>query len=127
MEICVEGGCPMWRTRLIVPKALQPAVLKSLHEAHPGISQMKAIASSYYWWNGLDQDIDALGKTCEQCLAVKHSPPAAPLHFWVWPDAPWKCVHIDFTGPFFGHMFLLVVDTHSKWPEVIIMPSTTSP
>ena len=32
-----EGGCLMWETRVIVPKALQPAVLKSLHEAHAGI------------------------------------------------------------------------------------------
>ena len=45
-----------------------------------------------------------------------------PLHPWVWPYAPWKRVHVDL-----DHMFLLVVDAHSKWPEVMIMSSTTSP
>ena len=25
-----------------------------------------------------------------------------------------------------GHMFFVVVDAHSKWPEVIVMDSTTS-
>ena len=76
---------------------------------------------------GLNQDIEVLGKACEQCQAVKHSPPAAPLHPWVWPNAPWKRVHLDLAGPFLGHMLFSVVDTHSKWLEVIMMLSTTSP
>ncbi len=29
-------------------------------------------------------------------------------------------------GPFMGHMFLIVVDAHSKWLEVRIMSSTVS-
>ena len=33
---------------------------------------------------------------------------------------------MDFAGPFLGHMFLIVVDTHSKWLEVEIMSSTTA-
>ncbi len=35
-------------------------------------------------------------------------------------------IHLDFAGPFLGRMFLIIVDAHSKWPEVEIMPSTTS-
>ena len=38
----------------------------------------------------------------------------------------WQRIHLDFAGPFLGRMFLITVDTHSKWPEVEIMPSTTS-
>ena len=33
---------------------------------------------------------------------------------------------MDFAGPFLGRMFLVVVDAHAKWPEVITMSSTTS-
>ena len=33
---------------------------------------------------------------------------------------------MDFAGPFAGKMFLIVVDAHSKWPEVHIMSSTTA-
>ena len=33
---------------------------------------------------------------------------------------------MDFAGPFLGHMFLIVVDAYSKWPEVIRMKSTTA-
>ncbi len=31
-----------------------------------------------------------------------------------------------FAGPYEGHMYLVVVDAHSKWPEVCVMDSTTS-
>ena len=41
LEISSEGGCLLWGLRVIVPKALQPATLKALHETHPGISRMK--------------------------------------------------------------------------------------
>ena len=33
---------------------------------------------------------------------------------------------MDFAGPFLGRMFLVVVDAHAKWPEVITMSSTTT-
>ena len=39
---------------------------------------------------------------------------------------PWQQVHVDFAGPFAGKMFLIVLDAHSKWPEVHIMSSTTA-
>ena len=125
-EIGLEGGCLMWGIRVIIPAKLQSAVLQSLHLGHPGITRMKAIARSYFWWTGLDQDIEKLANSCESCQAVKSSPAVAPLHPWAWPDAPWKRLHVDFAGPFLGKMFFIVVDAHSKWPEVIAMSSTTS-
>ena len=35
-------------------------------------------------------------------------------------------IHIDYGGPFQNSMFLVVVDVHSKWPEVIPANFTTS-
>ena len=32
---------------------------------------------------------------------------------------------LDYTGPFEVAMFLVAVDSHSKWPEVFIMSTTT--
>ena len=58
--------------------------------------------------------------------AIKPNPPTGPLHPWVWPDTPWKRIHVDFDGPFQGKMFFIVVDAHSKWPEVVAMSTTTS-
>ena len=48
-------------------------------------------------------------------------------HPWIWPTSPWKRIHIDFAGPFLDKMFLIVVDAHFKWPEVVQMSTTTTP
>ena len=50
----------------------------------------------------------------------------APLHPWVWPEKPWKRIHLDFVGPLDGRMNPLVVDLHSKWPEIWEMKSNNS-
>ena len=45
---------------------------------------------------------------------------------WEWPMSPWQRIHIDYAGPFLGQMFLIVVDAHSKWPEVVSTKSSDS-
>ena len=125
-EIGIESGCLMWGIRVIVPETLHTRVLKSLHKNHPGITRMKAIARSYFWWHGLDKAIEDLAKSCTACQATQASPAVAPLHPWVWPDTPWKRIHVDFGGPFMGKIFFIIVDAHSKWPEVVTMSATTS-
>ncbi|XP_063814156.1 uncharacterized protein K02A2.6-like [Pseudophryne corroboree] len=87
---------------------------------------MKNLARSYVWWPGIDGQIEILTKGCEGCQRVQNAPPLAPLHPWEWPSSPWQRVHIDFAGPFMDCTFLIAVDAHSKWPEVIKMKSTTS-
>ncbi len=78
------------------------------------------------WLPTIDRDIDTLVKACLPCLSVKSSPPKSPLNPWKWPAKPWSRIHVDFAGPVFGKMYFIVVDAHSKWPEVFIMSSTTS-
>ena len=87
---------------------------------------MKSLAHSYVWWPGMDLDIEKVAKACDQCQQHKHAPPKAPLHPWTWPAKPWQRIHIDFAGPFQGTSFLVVVDAHSKWPEVFQMASTST-
>ena len=49
-----------------------------------------------------------------------------PLHPWQWPGLPWSRLHLDFAGPYMGHMFIVIVDAHSKWLDAHIMSSITS-
>lgn len=56
----------------------------------------------------------------------RNAAPKAPIHPWEIPDKLWQKIHGDFAGPFLGSMFLIVVDAHSKWPEVINMNKTTA-
>ncbi|XP_014834021.1 PREDICTED: uncharacterized protein K02A2.6-like [Poecilia mexicana] len=125
-QLSVCQGTLMCGSRVVVPSKLRTRVLDSLHEAHVGTVKMKSLARSYVWWPGIDKQIEDITKTCPGCLSVQNAPPQAPLHPWEWPSAPWQRVHIDFAGPFMNSMFLIAVDAHSKWPEVVPMKSTTS-
>ena len=87
---------------------------------------MKSLARSHIWWPGLDSDVEQLAKSCQACKSVKQAPPVAPLHPWTWPSKPWRRIHIDFAGPFLNKMYFLVVDAHSKWPEIFEMTQTTT-
>ena len=125
-EITVEGDCLMWGIRVIIPKKLQNAVLQELHQTHLGIVQMKKVARSYVWWANIDKDIEHLVKNCCHCQVVQNVPSVAPLHPWIWPSEPWRRIHADFAGLFSGRTFLVVVDSYSKWPEIIQMKTTTT-
>ena len=41
-------------------------------------------------------------------------------------NKPWQRFHVDFTGLFMGKSYLLILDAHSKWPQIIKMNTTTS-
>lgn len=125
-ELSLMQDCLMWGQRVIVPRNLRQRVLEDLHTGHPGVVKLKALARSYIWWPNIDSQIEEKSKTCISCQQNQKSPCPSPLHPWSWPEAPWQRIHIDFAGPFEGRMFLVVVDAHSKWPEVHMMDSTTS-
>ena len=84
---------------------------------------MKIVARGYFWWQGLDSDIEHMVRSCLPCQSVKRVPHVATLHPWTWPTRPWQQ---DFAGPFQGFMFFIIVDARSKWPEVFMMTQTTA-
>ena len=125
-ELTIESGCVLWGNRVIVPPQGRAKVIAELHEAHPGISRMKALARGYVWWPNMDRELEEAVKRCQQCQLHQKAPAEAPLHPWEWPGQPWARVHIDYAGPLKGHMYLVVIDAHSKWMDVHLMCSTTS-
>ena len=125
-ELSTEANCLLWGIRVVIPKKYQAQLLEELHSEHQEVSRMKAVARSYLWWPGLDKELEECARNCHECQSVKNSPAVAPLHPWLWPSKPWQRVHIDFAGPFQNKMYLIVIDAHSKWPEVVEMTTTTS-
>ncbi|MEE4247260.1 MAG: RNase H-like domain-containing protein, partial [Kangiellaceae bacterium] len=125
-ELSVEDGCLLWGSRVVVPAAGRPALLSCFHQSHAGASRMKALARSYVWWPGMDEQIEETAAACTQCRMTQSAPAAAPLQPWPWPDKPWSRVHMDFAGPVDGRMLLVLVDAHSKWLEVHVCKSTTT-
>ena len=125
-ELSVEGSCLLWGNRVIIPLQSRKLVLEELHIGHPGIERMKRLARSYLWLPGLDDDIEQKVKSCIPCQSNKKLLSTAPLHLWEWPCSPWSRIHVDYAGPFLGKMFLLIVDSHSKWVEVHVTTGATA-
>jgi len=125
-ELSVEDGCVLWGSRVVVPSAGREAVVRLLHEGHPGISRMKALARGVVWWPALDSQLESKVKECVACQSSRKSPPKAPLHPWEWPTKPWVRLHVDFAGPFLGKTLMVIVDAHSKWLEASIVSSPSA-
>ena len=53
-------------------------------------------------------------------------PPSAPVHPWEDTKNPWVRVHLDYAGPFMGKMFLIVIDSFSKWMDVFPLANSNS-
>jgi len=125
-ELSVEQGCLLWGNRVVIPTSLRSNILLDLHSEHLGIVRMKSLARQHFWWPKLDASIEEVTKQCLSCQENAAKPASPPVATWNWPSGPWKRLHLDFAGTFMDRMFLIVVDSYSKWLEVIPMTTTTS-
>ena len=117
-ELSADQGCILWGRRVVIPSSHRKRILEDLHDQHPGICRMKAFARSYLWGPNLDKEIETKVRACNVCQTNRNAPPAAPIHPWNWPSQPWKRIHIDHFE-FEKNFYLIVIDSHSKWIEVI--------
>ena len=125
-ELSLFDGCILWGSRVVIPSAHREAILAELHEGHPGMVRMKALARSYVWWPGITGDIETAVHLCTECQMSQSTPAPAPLHPWEWPKRPWARLHLDYAGPVQGKMYLVLIDAHSKWIEAFCTPTATS-
>ena len=82
----------------------QAAILSELHQQHPGIVRMKALARMHVYWPDIDTDIEQTVRDCENC-SQNSDPIKANTNPWVWPNHAGARVHVDFAGPFLDRMF----------------------
>ena len=112
--------------RVIIPPKFRDHILDEIHSGHLGSVKMKSIARGYVYWPGIDNQLEQKTLGCSGCSQVRTVAPQAQLHPWEWPSMPWRQLHIKFAGPILNMMFLVIVDAHSKWPEVIPLKHATS-
>ena len=94
----------------MIPPSLHQLVISELHSGHIRIVKMKALARSYFWWPGLDKDIESSIKSCSGCERNKRDPKLAPPHPWECATKPCERIHVEFAGPLEGKMYLIAVD-----------------
>ena len=126
-SLCVVNDCLLFGDRVVIPTSLRSKVIRQFHSGHPGTNRMKSIARSYAYWPNMDRDIETYVKCCSHCQRAAKNPPKLSPIPWPETEKPWSRLHIDFAGPMNGVTYLVLVDSFSKWPEVIPVspPSAT--
>ena len=74
----------LWGSRVVIPEVGRGEVMAALHDSHPDMTRMKAIAREIVWWPGIDAEIEKKVKECYECQVNQKSPTTAFLH-------PWEC------------------------------------
>ncbi|XP_062558000.1 uncharacterized protein K02A2.6-like [Armigeres subalbatus] len=112
--------------RAILPEALRQVALRAAHGGHVGIVAMKKIMRQFFWWPGMSTATEKFVKDCEVCIQLSRKNPPIPLSSRILPDGPWEVLQVDFLkAPGFGTGdFLVVVDTYSRYLNVIEMRYT---
>lgn len=119
--------------QLIIPNALQPEILKMIHDdavsGHLGIKRTLARLRNRFYWVNCDA---AVAKWCNECqICQTRKGPAikqkAPMKQYI-VGAPLERVAIDIAGPFpetaLGNKYILSMsDYFTRWVELCPMPN----
>ena len=68
--------------------------------------------------------LEKIVKSCVPCIEAQKNPLRIVDSHWTYAEQPWFRIHVDFAGPINGLSFLVIVDVHSKWPEIFPMKNT---
>lgn len=127
-EFSIHDGVVLRDHRLVIPPALHERVVHIAHQSHQGIVKTKQLIREKVWFPAIDKMVEDAVKSCIPCQASYPGPmkrePVCPT---VLPSSPWSELAVDFAGPFpSGQYLLVVVDEHSRYPEVEIVHSTAA-
>jgi transposase InsO family protein len=126
----VELLCDVSRggVRPLVPLVDRPAVFAAFHGlAHAGTRATKRLIAARVMWRGLNSDVAAWVKNCQQCerakAATQHTAAVQPIAI---PARRFTHIHVDIVGPLpaatCGSRYLFtVVDRSSRWLEALPM------
>lgn len=62
---------------VFTPPKYRRRLLSDLHEGHPGVTRIKALARSFLWWPGLDNNIHVYVGQCAHYETTLNKPPSA--------------------------------------------------
>lgn len=125
-EYSLQDGCILKGRRVMIPSILQGEIMKELHVGHIGIVKMKALARCFCYWKNIDTHIEQYIKSCRACCMKQNEPPKETIHKWESASHPWQRIHIDFAGPDAGLYYFIVVDSYTKWVEVLPTKTTNT-
>ncbi|KAL4097697.1 hypothetical protein QTP88_022428 [Uroleucon formosanum] len=75
VEGIAEQDCLYWGYRVIIPTKFFKSILTELHSCHIGMSSIKSVARSYFWWPNIDKEIEDMTRNCNECINARLKPP----------------------------------------------------
>ena len=124
-EYSIQDGIVYRGLRVVPPKVLRPRILHVLHREHTGIVRMIRLARQYFWWPGMDQDVNAYIQRCVTCQVNARKRTNANLRSWEDATSFLERVHID-VAHFAEKRYLVFVDAYSKWVDIQPLSSLSS-
>lgn len=61
-KLSTDQGILMWGYKVVLPEKVRATLLNQLHENHFGITKLKQLARSYFWYPNMDKDLEQLVK-----------------------------------------------------------------
>ena len=129
VDNCIARG----DDRLLVPAALTNHVIQLGHEGHVGMTKLKQLMYTKYWWPSMDRQIEHFVCQCEACQYSDKTVKVekVPVQKVQQPTGPWKHIGIDVAGPYAtaperARFLIVVADYYSHFPEVIAVANVTS-
>ena len=79
---------------------------------------MKSLMRSYVYWPKMDNNIRDMIEKCKGFALPAKAPPNT-LKPWPKTEQLWPSIHVDFAGPLEDFYCVIVVESYSKWHEVL--------
>ncbi|CAK9291719.1 unnamed protein product [Gordionus sp. m RMFG-2023] len=115
----IKNDCIFKGEQVINPQRLRKKFLSVLQEGHIGLYRMLDTMERYFWWPGVNKDIEEMIFRCNMCMINAPKLPKVKQNYWVQPNKPWYRVYIDFFGPIKNFYGLVIIDGYSRWLEII--------
>ena len=116
-DLFVGDGIILKDRRIVVPLTMRSNLVRKMHAGHMGIEKTKQLARQYYYWPGMDEEIEIWIRRCSTCNACQRQQTKLPLKQHSVPDFPWQKIGCDvFTSA--GKDYVIAVDYFSKFAEI---------
>jgi hypothetical protein len=127
-ELWTAGKLLMRGKRIVMPQSLWQQTLKLAHEGHQGVVRTKSRLREKVWWPSMAKHVEEMIKRCHPCQLNVVSSKLEPFGTPMKGEKPWSDVAVDLLDiPETNTHLLVLIDSHSKWPEAIPLTNTTAP
>jgi hypothetical protein len=124
-ELSYEDDLIFRGQTLLIPRSLQPDMIRQVHIGHLGVTKTLQRAKDCMFWPGMQKQISEHILQCPICLTHRDSNAKEPMITSEFPDRPYQVLSTDLFH-FDNRNYLLTVDHYSNFFEIDFLPDTKS-